>query len=91
MTEDFKKPDDCKLMDCPEKPRNKTPLIYTTFNYDKRVKMRSELEKLFNRLSIDNEMNMPDFILAEMVDNFIMTIFNTNKAVNKFTNGDTEK
>lgn len=70
-----------------EKPRNTTPLIYTTFNYEKRVKMRSELEKLFNRLSIDSELNVPDFILAEAVDNYIMTMYNTNKAINKLING----
>lgn len=69
-----------------EKPTNKTPLIYSTFNYEKRVKMRSELEKLFNRLSIDNELNVPDFILAEAVDNYIMTMYNTNKAINKLIN-----
>lgn len=69
-----------------QKNSNITPLIYTSFDYDKRVKMRSELEKLFNRFSIDNEMNMPDFILAEMVDNFIMTVYNTNNATNKLVN-----
>ena len=66
-----------------QKNPNITPLIYTSFDYSKREKMRSELKKLFNQLSIDNEMNIPDFILAEMVDNFIMTIYNTNKAVTK--------
>lgn len=69
-----------------QKNPNITPLIYTSFDYDKRVKMRSELEKLFNRLSIDNEMNIPDFILAEMVDNFIMTVYNTNNTTNKLAN-----
>lgn len=70
-----------------EKNSNITPLIYSTFNREKRIKMRSELEKLFNRLSIDNELNVPDFILAEAVDNYIMTIYNTNKAINKLING----
>lgn len=70
-----------------EEHPNATPLIYTTFNYEKRVKMRSELEKLFNRLSIDNELNVPDFILAEAVDNYIMTMYNTNKAISKLING----
>lgn len=69
-----------------EKNRNTTPLIYTNFDYDKRVKLRLELEMLFNRLSIDNEMNMPDFILAEAVDNFIMTMYNTNRAICNLSN-----
>ena len=71
-------------MENTEKPSNKTPLIYSQFNGEKRMKLRSELEILFNKLGIDSEMNMPDFILAEMVDNFIMTVYNTNNAVGKF-------
>ena len=69
-----------------EKNPNTTPLIYSNFDYGKRVKLRSELEKLFNKLSIDAEMNMSDFILAEMVDNFIMTVYNANNATNKLKN-----
>lgn len=64
-----------------EKPRNKTPLIYSRFDFEKRVELRYELENLFNRLGIDSIMNMPDFILAEMVDNFLMTTYNTKRAV----------
>ena len=67
-----------------EKPANKTPLIYSRFDYNKRVKLRSELEKLFNSIGIDAEMNMPDFILAEMVDNFIMTIYNAKRGVDNY-------
>lgn len=74
-----------------QKNPNITPLIYTSFDYGKRQKLRIELENLFNKLSIDAEMNIPDFILAEMVDNFIMTIYNTNKAINKLIeNGNQE-
>lgn len=65
---------------------NKTPLIYSRFDYTKRVKMRKELEVMFNKLGIDSEMDMQDFILAEMVDNFLVTIFNTKNAVSGLKN-----
>lgn len=58
-------------------PTNVTPLVYTTFPHKKRVALRKELEEMFNRLSIDNEFGIPDFLLAEMTDNFLMTIYNT--------------
>lgn len=66
-----------------EIPTNKTPLIYSRFDYSKRIKMRKELEVMFNRLCIDSEMDMHDFILAEMVDNFLVTIYNTKNAVSE--------
>lgn len=39
-----------------------------------------ELEKLINKHSVENEVNMPDFILANMVVNFIS---NVGKSVKK--------
>lgn len=76
------------MKDQEEKLSYSTPLIYTSFDYKKRCALRDELELLFNRLSIDSVMNIPDFILAEMVDNFIMTVYNTNKAVQKWKGGE---
>lgn len=63
------------------KPDNKTPLIYSHFNYQRRVEMRRELEHLFNRLGVDNQIGIRDFVLAEMVDNFIMTVYNSKQAM----------
>lgn len=73
-----------KIMEKADNERNATPLIYTNFDYKKRCDLIGELHTLFNRLGIDNEMNIPDFILAEMVVNFLMTVYNTNNAVKKF-------
>ena len=70
-------------METKETQTNKTPLIYSRFDHSKRVKMRKELEVMFNKLSIDSEMDMQDFILAEMVDNFLVTIYNTKNAVSE--------
>lgn len=72
--------DKCEINDG---PRNTTPLIYSHFNYGKREQLRKELENIFNILGIDNEIGMRDFILAEMVDNFIVTIYNTKKATER--------
>ena len=73
-------------LEATQKNPNITPLIYSSFDYGKREKLRAELEKLFNQLGIDNEMDMTDFVLAEMVDNFIMTVYNANNATNKLKN-----
>ena len=73
-----------ELKELEEKPTNTTPLIYTQFDYYKREEMRKELQYMFNRMSIDSLMEMPDFILAEIVDNFLMTIYNTKNAVENF-------
>lgn len=43
--------------------------------------MRRELEHLFNRLGVDNQIGIRDFVLAEMVDNFIMTVYNSKRAM----------
>lgn len=75
------------MIELEKKPRNSTPLIYTLFDYKKGCDLRDKLKILFNSLSIDNEMNIPDFILAEMVYNFLMTVYNTNKATEKLKNG----
>lgn len=62
-------------------PKNKTPLIYSHFDYTKRVELREKLEHIFNELGIDNVMGIQDFVLAEMVDNFICVTYNTKKAM----------
>ena len=61
--------------------KNKTPLIYSHFDYTKRVELRERLEHIFNELGIDNVMGIHDFILAEMVDNFLCVTYNTKKAM----------
>lgn len=63
------------------KPDNKTPLIHSHFNYHRREEMRLELKHLFNRLGVDNQIGISDFVLAEMVDNFIMTVYNSKQAM----------
>lgn len=62
-------------------PKNKTPLIYSHFDYTKRVELREKLERIFNELGIDNVMGIRDFILAEMVDNFLCVTYNKKKAM----------
>lgn len=60
-------------------PKNKTPLIYSHFDYTKRVELREKLEHIFNELGIDTVVGIRDFILAEMVDNFLCVTYNTKK------------
>ena len=38
------------------------------------AQFKSELESLINKLSIDNDTNTPDFILAEMIVDFVNNI-----------------
>jgi hypothetical protein len=64
-------------------PKNKTPLIYSHFDYTKRVELREKLEHIFNELGIDNVMGIRDFILAEMVDNFLCVTYNTKREMEK--------
>lgn len=71
-------------MEKADNERKATPLIYSRFDYKKMYDLMGELQVLFNRLSVDSEMDIPDFILAEMVTNFLLTIYNTNNAVKKF-------
>ena len=62
-------------------PKNKTPLIYSHFDYTKRVELREKLEHIFNELGIDSVIGIRDFILAEMVDNFLCVTYNTKRAM----------
>ena len=67
-------------MDLDVSHKNKTPLIYSHFDYTKRVELRKKLEAIFNELGIDTVMGIHDFILAEMVDNFLCVAYNAKKA-----------
>lgn len=70
-----------EFKDTDTSPKNKTPLIYSHFDYTKRVELREKLEHIFNELEIDNIIGICDFILAEMVDNFLCVTYNTKKAM----------
>lgn len=69
------------IADVDSSPKNKTPLIYSHFDYTKREELREKLETIFNELGIDNVMGIRDFVLAEMVDNFLCVTYNTKKAM----------
>ena len=43
-------------------------------------KFKKELEQLINRHSIENEVDMPDYLLAELLCNLIKTIGISSKA-----------
>ncbi len=42
-------------------------------------RFRKALEQLINKYSIENECDMPDFLLAEMIVNFIKVVGVSNK------------
>lgn len=69
---------------CPA-PDNVTPLLYPCYakdeqlDYEKLRQLRKELEDLYNRLNIDTELNMADFLLAEMTYNFLIAVRNATR------------
>ena len=58
---------------------NKTPLIYNHLNFKDggQEQFLRELSNLYNKFGIDSELNIRDFLLAEMTFNFLAVINNT--------------
>lgn len=63
------------------KPKNKTPMIYTSEDFITPYPMTEEfireLADLYNKYGIDSKLNMRDFLLAEMSYNFLAVMHNT--------------
>lgn len=78
----------------PEKPTNKTPMIYTGGDFiktwEKTDEFIKELADLYNKYGIDSKLNMRDFLLAEMSYNFLAVMHNTMRKENEMRDNTNE-
>lgn len=64
------------MFDIENKNPNCSPMLYGAIDYSKRKIIIKELESLYNRLGIDNEMGTPDYLLAEYTLNCLIAYGN---------------
>ena len=71
-----------KEVDASYKLPNITPQIFSDLfeYYEDDKKFIEALTELINTYNIDSKLEMPDFLIAEMIRNNLATLYNTQKA-----------
>lgn len=64
---------------------NYCPILYGTISQEKREELVKKLTSLYNRMGIDSDLNIHDFVLAENTLNYLITIGNIKNAESKLS------